>query len=82
MPSFSQNISGSKRRCGRVRNGFAESSENSRDAIFLHQSGRIFDANPYVCNLLGYDKEKFLTMSLSDFSIAPGSQERRQRSKG
>ncbi len=45
---------------------FRKLFEQSNDAIFIHQAGRIIDVNQRACEMLGYDKEKFLTMDIAD----------------
>jgi two-component system sensor histidine kinase/response regulator len=45
---------------------FRKLFEQSNDAIFIHQAGRIIDVNQRACEMLGYGKEQFLTMEISD----------------
>jgi len=45
---------------------FRKLFEQSNDAIFIHQSGRIIDINHRACEMLGYSKEQLLTMEIAD----------------
>jgi two-component system sensor histidine kinase/response regulator len=45
---------------------FRKLFEQSNDAIFIHQAGRITDVNQRACEMLGYSKEQLLTMDISD----------------
>jgi PAS domain S-box-containing protein len=45
---------------------FRKLFEQSNDAIFIHQAGRIIDVNQRACEMLGYSKEQFLTMELTN----------------
>jgi len=45
---------------------FRKLFEQSNDAIFIHQAGRIIDVNHRACEMLGYSKEQFLTMEIAD----------------
>jgi PAS domain S-box-containing protein len=45
---------------------FRKLFEQSNDAIFIHQTGRIVDVNQRACEMLGYNKEQFLTMEIAD----------------
>ena len=45
---------------------FRKLFEQSNDAIFIHQAGRIIDVNQRACGMLGYSKEQFLTMEIAD----------------
>jgi two-component system sensor histidine kinase/response regulator len=45
---------------------FRKLFEQSNDAIFIHQSGRIIDVNQRSCEMLGYSKEQLLTMDIAD----------------
>ena len=48
--------------------------EESNDAVFLHTStGKIFDVNSLACQILGYSREKLLSMNMSDL-IPPNSE--------
>ena len=46
----------------RFRNLF----EQSNDAIFLHKSNRIIDVNQRACEMLGYNRNQLLSMSIPD----------------
>jgi PAS domain S-box-containing protein len=46
--------------------GFRKLFEQSNDAIFIHQAGRIIDVNQRACEMLGYGKEQLLTMEIAD----------------
>jgi two-component system sensor histidine kinase/response regulator len=45
---------------------FRKLFDQSNDAIFIHQAGRIIDVNQRACEILGYEKEKFLSMEIAD----------------
>lgn len=45
---------------------FRKLFEQSNDAIFIHQAGRIIDVNHRACEMLGYGKEQLLTMEIAD----------------
>lgn len=45
---------------------FRKLFEQSNDAIFIHQAGRIIDVNQQACAMLGYSKEQFLEMEIAD----------------
>jgi PAS domain S-box-containing protein len=45
---------------------FRKLFEQSNDAIFIHQAGRIIDVNQRACEMLGYSKEQLLTMEIAD----------------
>jgi two-component system sensor histidine kinase/response regulator len=45
---------------------FRKLFEQSNDAIFIHEAGRIIDVNHRACEMLGYSKEQFLTMEIAD----------------
>jgi len=45
---------------------FRKLFEQSNDAIFIHQAGRIIDVNQRACEMLGYGKEQFLAMDIAD----------------
>jgi two-component system, sensor histidine kinase and response regulator len=45
---------------------FRKLFEQSNDAIFIHQAGRIIDINHRACEMLGYSKEQLLTMEIAD----------------
>jgi len=45
---------------------FRKLFEQSNDAIFIHQAGRIVDVNHRACEMLGYSKEQFLTMEIAN----------------
>jgi two-component system sensor histidine kinase/response regulator len=45
---------------------FRKLFEQSNDAIFIHQAGRIIDVNQRACTMLGYTKEQLLTMEITD----------------
>jgi two-component system sensor histidine kinase/response regulator len=45
---------------------FRKLFEQSNDAIFIHQSGRIIDVNQRACEMLDYNKEQLLTMEIAD----------------
>jgi two-component system sensor histidine kinase/response regulator len=45
---------------------FRKLFEQSNDAIFIHQAGRIIDVNHRACEMLGYDKDQFLAMEITD----------------
>ena len=40
--------------------------EQSNDAIIIHQAGKILDVNHKTCEMLGYNEEKLLSMSVPD----------------
>ncbi len=40
--------------------------EQSNDAIIIHKQGKILDVNQKLCEMLGYNKEKLLSMSIPD----------------
>jgi len=46
--------------------GFRRLFEQSNDAVFIHQSGRILDVNQRACEMLGYRKNQLYTMRIED----------------
>jgi len=54
---------------------FRKLFEQSNDAIFIHQTGRIIDVNQRACEMLGYSKEQFLTMEIADLYPQEGCTE-------
>lgn len=45
---------------------FRKLFEQSNDAIFIHQAGKIIDVNQRACDMLGYTKEQLLSMEITD----------------
>jgi two-component system sensor histidine kinase/response regulator len=45
---------------------FRKLFEQSNDAIFIHQAGRIIDVNQRACEMLDYSKEQLLTREIAD----------------
>jgi len=41
--------------------------EQSNGAVFIHQSGQIIHVNQRAREILGYNQEQLLTMSITDF---------------
>jgi two-component system sensor histidine kinase/response regulator len=54
---------------------FRKLFEQSNDAVFIHQAGRIIDVNQRACEMLGYGKEQFLTMDIADLYPQEGYKE-------
>ena len=59
--------------------GFRRLFEQSNDAVFIHQSGQIIDANQRACEILGYNQEQLLTMSITDLHPEKKRLESRKR---
>ncbi|MFC1816367.1 PAS domain-containing protein [Thermodesulfobacteriota bacterium] len=47
----------------RFRNLF----EQSNDAVIIHVAGKILDVNSRTCEMIGYNKDKLITMKILDF---------------
>jgi two-component system sensor histidine kinase/response regulator len=54
---------------------FRKLFEQSNDAVFIHQAGRIIDVNQRACEMLGYGKEQFLAMEITDLYPQEGCTE-------
>ncbi|MFC1494316.1 sigma 54-interacting transcriptional regulator [Thermodesulfobacteriota bacterium] len=54
--------------------------EQAGDAFFIHDySGRIMDVNLRACEMLGYNRDELLGMSISDVDIEVGQEQHKDR---
>ncbi|MBW2029879.1 MAG: PAS domain S-box protein [Deltaproteobacteria bacterium] len=64
-----------RRSIERYRNLF----EHSNDAIIIHQSGKIIEVNKRACDMLGYERDEFLRMKISDLHPPKNHRESQKR---
>jgi PAS domain S-box-containing protein len=53
--------------------------EQSNDAIFLHQFGRIIDVNQKASEMLGFNKDQFINMTIESLNVEQNRKESRER---
>ncbi|MBW1941659.1 MAG: PAS domain S-box protein [Deltaproteobacteria bacterium] len=66
---------------GKIEDYYQRLFEQSNDAIIVHETGRIVDANQRACQMLGYTKEQLISMEIRDLHPEEGRRESRKRLK-